>query len=572
MLNTLRALPVFNRCDLTKSVLLSVGEGICMGLPYALFINIVQQLLHPVPDTAIIQLSVAAMTVILAIRVWITRLAMEHTGMMTYNTCASLREKLASHFFRVPMGFFQQHDSGQLSHSMNKDVEFTESIFSHYFSQFVAAVSLFGLITVLLFCYDWRLAASMLVGVPPAVVMQAWLKRRGNKLSGEYLDCLGQTNHAIMDWILGIREQRISGYGEKQFAKLQTQITHARTTSIKHELAVGMIPMLFIILSEAGFMLFLLIGLHLYFTNEVELAVFLVFIIASARIYRTLSQLAMTMAESRFMEQAAVRLSALLSTTELKTEERHVSLSGLIAVSNLSFRYPVISDRTPAQHKVLNNISFSARPGTLTAIVGPSGSGKSTLLHLLARYWEAEHGQISFDGTPISALSDTSLYQQLALVSQEIYLIDDTVMNNLRLARADASNEEIITACQQAQCHEFISQLPQGYDTPIGESGGALSGGERQRLALARALLSQAKIILLDEISSALDVQNEHALMGLFDQLKQCTTLIMIAHRESMVTNADNILFLSDGTILQQGQHAELLASSKDYRQLWQSQ
>ncbi|MEJ2765111.1 ABC transporter ATP-binding protein [Photobacterium sp. MCCC 1A19761] len=566
MLSLLRDLPVFATRDLTKSVSLAMLEGICLGLPYGLFIHLVQQLVNGNPDASTILMTTLAIATILLFRAFITRMSIVHTGTITYTTCAALRESLAGHFFKVPLGFFEQHDSGRLSQSMNKDVEFTESIFSHHFAQVIASISLLVTVAVCLLIYDWRLAVSLLAGVPIAVLLQVTMRHQANRVSQNLLQQIATNNRSIMDWILGIRDIKQSGNGAALFPKLQATIEKTRQTSLRHEIRVGLVPVLFILFSEAGFLVFLLVGLDLYFSQHVELSVFLVFLIASVRIYRSLTQVALTMAESRFMQQAAKRITALLDSDPIQTDEQDIAIQGTVSVRHLSFRYP------GRAQPVLEQINFEARPGTLTAIVGPSGSGKSTLLHLLARFWQVERDQIQYDGHSIHAFSDAALYRQVALVSQDIHLLDDTVFNNLSLVRPELTKDEIYRACHMAQCHDFICQLPQGYDTQIGEAGGAISGGEKQRIALARAILSDARVILLDEISAALDVRNEAALLNLLAELKQDKTLISISHRESMVTHADQVIYLVHGQQEGAATHQQLLAQRPDYRQFWHHQ
>ncbi len=563
MLNTLRDLPVFEPRDLIKSIMLATLEGICMGLPYGLFVQLVRELVNRQPNYTLIIAVSCAIALVMLIRVWVTRQNTMHTGTMTYKTCATLRERLAHHFFKVPLGFFERHNSGQLSQSMNKDVEFTETIFSHHFSQFIASVSLLLTVSGCLAIYDWRLALCLLSGLPIALTIQAVMKRKANQFSESFLQGVATTNNAIMDWILGIRAIKQSGQGNNLFPKLEQQIQHTQKASIRHEIAVGIVPMLFILFSEMGFLVLLLIGLQLYLTQQVELTVFIVFLITSVRLYRALAQIALTMAEARFMQQAAKRITTLLATPTMRTKEQNLPIQGHIAVNDVTFRY------SPESPKVLDAISFTAVPGTLTALVGPSGSGKSTLLHLLARFWQVDDHKITFDGHSINAFSDASLYQQVALVSQDIHLIDDTILNNLKMVHQGLSEASIHNACQQAQCHDFIMQLPNGYDTLVGEAGDALSGGEKQRIALARALLSEAKIILLDEISAALDVRNEAALLTLLEQLKQSKTLISISHRESMVIHADNVVYLVNGLLKGTGHHEMLLQESKNYQDFW---
>lgn len=574
MLNIIQALPIPDAGQFRRSIALSIIEGVLTALPYAMFLYVVQLMMTPeavLMDIAWVAVSIA---LILVARIWVTREAMLHTGMMTSVACAGLREQLAGHFMQVPMGFFQQHDPGRLGNSMNRDVEFAEGIFSRLFSMLFSTVALLVSVSLILLIYDWRLALALLSGVPLAVLVQWRVQRHANRMSGLWMEQVSETNSAIMDWVHGLRAHRLAGNGERQLAGLRARIEATQRLSLQHEARVGLVPVIFMLLSESGFALFLLVGVHLYFTGEVEMAVFLTFLIAAAKIYRALSQIAMTIAESRFMEQAALRLLQLLRSDVLNHGGQTATGKGFVKVDDICFSYPRNAAKVTELvdtngHDDLKAISFSAEPGILTAIVGPSGSGKTTLINLLARFWVPNAGQIQFDGQDSMAFSDHTLYQHLALVSQHTFLMDDTIIANLLMARPGLSEAQAIAACQQACCHDFITQLPQGYNTQIGEMGGALSGGERQRLALARALLVDAKVILLDEISSALDVENEHSILQMLHTLKQDRTLIMIAHQETMVEDADQVIFLQSGRQSGCGSHQHLLAICTAYREHW---
>ena len=446
---------------------------------------------------------------------------------------------------------------------MNRDIAFTETLFSHFFAQAVAALTTLLTLALALLGYDWRLTLALLCGLPLAVLLQHWLKVRANKATAQLLSRMGDTSQALLDWVAGIVDIRLNGAAPAALSAIKHRLNAARDQALQHEVVVGLAPMLFILLSEAGFLVFLLLSLQLYFAADISLAVLLVFLVISTRLYRTLAQLAITLAESRFMDQAVARLRNLLQARPLQTGQATAPLQGPVCAEGLSFQYP------DAPLPALEAVSFTAQPGEITVIAGSSGSGKSTLLHLLARFWQPGRGSIQIGDQPLNSHPDSHFYRQVALVSQDSWLLDDSVLNNLRLARPDATDAEIEQICRRTHCHDFICQLPEGYHSRIGEAGGLLSGGERQRLALARALLTGAHYLLLDEISSALDVQSEQAILALLQQLRGEHSLIMIAHRETLAASADQVLFLQQGHLVASGHHPTLLASHPAYRQLW---
>ncbi|WP_271271078.1 ABC transporter ATP-binding protein [Aliamphritea hakodatensis] len=563
MLKPLFEMDVFSRSDLRDSFLFAVAEGVCIAVPYLLFIPLLESLLSGQADvTLIVGLALTNMLVLM-LRTWFTRQTMICSGMMTYRGCAVLRETLARHFFRVPLGFFQRYSPGQLSQAINKDIEFIETILSHFFSQFVASVAAYLTMSAGLLAYDWRLGLALLCGLPLALLAQAWFKAKSNRSSKAFLSMLGEANQVMMDWVSGVRDIQLSGRSGAALAVLRHQVNETRDKSLRHEMSIGLAPLFFTVLSEFGFVVFLLLSTYLYFSAQLSLAVFLVFLVASTRLSRTLMQVSFTMAETRFIEQAAVRLSELADSPAMVVEQADAPVNGDVKLTAVGFGYPGCV--VPA----VSDISFTARQGELTVITGPSGSGKTTLLSLLARFWPQQHGEIRIGNTRLAACSDRSFYGQLALVSQDIFLLDDTVLNNLMLSREGLTREDVIRACQEAGCHEFIGRLPAGYDSHIGEAGGLLSGGERQRLALARALLTDASVLLLDEISAALDIENEAKIMQLLQRLKLSRTLIMIAHRETLVAGADKVVFLQQGKLAAEGTHQVLLAGVPEYQVLW---
>ncbi|MBJ7538951.1 ABC transporter ATP-binding protein [Marinomonas transparens] len=563
MLSTLRELPIFQKTEWLLCGALCVVEGLCICLPYALLLLVIEALIQPSVDLLLLGQLLLFMVLVLLIRICVTQQSMVRTTYMSYASCGKLRTRLAAHLFRVPMGFFYQHNTGDISQVMNKGVAFAETIFGHFLSQLIICLTIMVAMTLGFFWLDWRLALCLLTGLPIAFVLQVFLKQGADQMSVAMLDSMKQTHNDSMDWVCGIREQKLSGKGREQLNLLEKQIRETQALSLKHEARVGLIPLVFMVLPEAGFAVFLWASLNIYFDSTLSLTTFAVFLIASVRLYSSLGQLSIGMAESRFMKHALIKIKDLLTVATCPIGTTESPLFGTVSVNKLNFSY----EKSTKQQ--LNNIHFTAKKGTLTAIVGPSGAGKTTLLHVLARLWPVQSGQIFLDHTSLEQFSDHGLYSQLALISQDVQLFDDTVMNNLLMMKDGLTEDAVFKACRQAQCDDFIRRLPQGYHTHLGESGNLLSGGERQRLSLARALLLDAKILLLDEISSALDVKNETHILALLQELKKDKTLIMIAHRESLVRDADQVVMLENGELCASGKHQELLISNQRYHRLW---
>ena len=563
MINTLREFPIFKKNELIICALLSVIEGLCICLPYGILLGVIEVLTQPTIDLLWLGQLMLPIILILVVRTYVTQQSIVKTTSMSYGNCSTLRTRIAEHLFRVPMGFFYQGNTGDIHQLINKGVAFTENVFAHFFSQLIVYITIIVTMTISFFFLDWRLAVCLLAGVPIAVIGQVILRKGADKMSAKILASIKANNNGSMDWVYGIREHKLSGNGEKQLEQLEKQIRETQKVSLQHEVRAAIIPLLFIVLPEIGFALFIWVSLNFYFQSTLSFSVFTVFLIASVRLYSSLAQLSISLAESRFMKHAIIKVKHLLEVKKLRIGSHDVTVSGDVSVKKLNFTY---ENTVKAQ---LKNIDFTAHKGTLTAIVGSSGAGKTTLLHVLARLWPVQTNSILLDDISLEEFNDHSLYRQLALVSQDIQLFDDTVMNNLLMMKEGLTEEAVYNACRDAHCDDFIRLLPEGYNTNLGEAGNLLSGGERQRLALARALLLDAKILLLDEISSALDVKNEKHILSLLHILKKEKTLIMIAHRESLVREADQVIMLNNGEQCARGTHAYLLKTNPRYYSLW---
>lgn len=577
MLKPLQTICDFDRKSLFQCITGAIIEGVFTALPYVWLAFIVQELTQSQVNIHWILSLLSLILLTLVVKFFVARLNINGSTAMAYASCADLRVKVAQHLLQVPMGFFSRHSVSDINYRMNKDIGFTETIFSHLFSQLITAVFIVITLSFLLFFLDWRLALCLFIGMPIAVIAQKRLKQGVNELSAAMHEETNRTNAAVADWVQGIREHKLSGEGHKHIGQLEDQIRHAQKFSLKHELRVGLAPIVSSLLPEVSYGLFLFVGVYGYFKGEVALASLVIFVIASVRLYAALAQLATILAESRFMNEAVVRVAELLSHKVMKVGNSSRSVNGSVSIKQASFSYDATYS-TPEkggvelgshQHYTLSNINLTIAPRSLTAIVGSSGAGKTTLLHLLARYYPLTQGEIVLDNQSINSFSDTGLYGQVAMVSQDIQLFDATIMENLMMSREGLSEQDVIEACKKSYCHDFIRLMPQGYDSDIGEAGKYLSGGEKQRLSLARALLTDAKIILLDEITSALDVKNESLILQLLDDLKKEKTLIMISHRESLVVNADKIIMLNKGRQEATGTHNALLKDCPDYRALW---
>lgn len=339
-----------------------------------------------------------------------------------------------------------------------------------------------------------------------------------------------------------------------------------RKASTKAEIAVLPSALSFSAVTSFIVPIALIMGTYLLSGGELDSARFLIVLLLSVSVSSILGVLSSLYPQVRSITKASESILSILHEKPLSYQKEHVDFANYdIEFSHVSFQY---SENIP----VLKDISFQAKQGTTTALIGPSGSGKTTVVSLLARFWDVQKGFISIGGEKINEISPDTLTKYISIVFQDVYLLNDTVYNNIRIGKPDATREEIIQAAKAANCHEFISTMENGYDTVIGEGGSTLSGGERQRISIARALLKDAPIVLLDETTSNLDADNEYEIQTAFHELTKGKTVLIIAHRLGTIVNADNIIVLDKGEICEAGTHKELLEKKGWYASVYEGQ
>ena len=486
-----------------------------------------------------------------------------------FNILYEIRMQLAQKMVRLPLGFFSRRASGELKKIMGDDVERIELFIAHHIPDIVTAV-LFPLILVsYMFAVDWRLAIVVLAVLAMAfyVMGRMYTGKKIREVSKRYVETLGRMNASIVEYIRGIQVVKTFTESTNAYRKLNDDIKEYRkfANEVNVQYQPTYVGFLTILSSALLFIIpvavWLLVGSASYATFVPVLLMFLFFGVA---VFFPVLKLLWIGSFLNQNNMGVQKIDDILYMDEIEEPDipRHPK-DASVEFRNVSFAY----DTTP----ILKAISFISHPGTITALVGPSGAGKSTVAMLAARFWDVQSGEILIGGVPVKEIPTSVLMDNVAFVFQDNMLFFDTIEENIRMGNKTATFEEVARAACAAQCHEFIESLPNGYQTLVGEGGIYLSGGEAQRIALARAILKDSPIILLDEATAFADPENEGKILAAFSHLIKGKTVLVIAHRLSTITNADRILYVDKGVIAEQGTHEQLLALKGEYARMWET-
>lgn len=486
-----------------------------------------------------------------------------------FNILYEIRMQLAQKMVRLPLGFFSRRASGELKKIMGDDVERIELFIAHHIPDIVTAV-LFPLILVsYMFAVDWRLAIVVLAVLAVAfyVMGRMYTGKKIWEVSGRYVETLGRMNASIVEYIRGIQVVKTFTESTNAYRKLNDDIKEYR--KFANEVNVQYQPTYvgFLTILSSALLFIIPVAVWLLVRSASYTAfvpVILMFLLFGVTIFFPVLKLLWIGGFLNQNNMGIQKIDDILYMDEIEEpavprQPRDAS----VEFRDVSFAY----DSTP----VLKAVSFIAHPGTVTALVGPSGAGKSTVAMLAARFWDIQEGEILVGGVPVKEISIPVLMDNVAFVFQDNTLFFDTIEENIRMGNQEATFEEVTRAAEAAQCHTFIEALPDGYQTLVGEGGTYLSGGEAQRIALARAILKDAPIILLDEATAFADPENEGKILDAFSHLTKGKTVLVIAHRLGTVTNADRILYMDKGVIAEAGTHEELLALGARYAQMWKT-
>ena len=480
------------------------------------------------------------------------------TFMAVYRESADRRIRVAEKLRRLPLAFFGRHDLSDLTSTIMADNTELEHTFSHAVPQLFASLISVVLIILSLCFYDWRLSVALLAPLPLAVLIHLGTRRLLRGRFQENYRLKRQVTEDIQQGLENICEIKAYSGEEAYLEALDHSLHVLEGEMIRDELLASACMHSSVILLRLGLAFVAILGASLLQAGELDLVAYLVFLVFGSSVYIPIEEV---LNYSILLSYLDVRISRMRQIDEMPTQTGKAEVS----VRRYDITFDHVTFAYQEGQEVLHDISFTARQGQVTALVGASGGGKSTIAKLAARFWDIDAGRITLGGRDISQIDPEALLAHYAIVFQDVVLFNASVMDNIRIGRSGATDEEVRQAARLARCEEFISQLPEGYDTLIGENGQKLSGGERQRISIARALLKDAPVILLDEATASLDVENETLLQQGLSELVRDKTVLIIAHRMRTIRRADQVIVLRDGRIIESGSPEELLARDGDF-------
>jgi len=554
------------------SALLSAAFSI---LPFWFIYLIAVELFTDLPDFGRIW-RLALIALLLFLLRWLM-MALSHFGAHfgAYTLIYRLRRALIQQLGKVPLSFFTRRGSGGLRRTINDDVGGLEEFYAHMLPDTVAAAGVPFFTLILLFFADWRLALAVLIPLPLALFAQWWwMAPNMSEGAQQWGEIQRNVANQVGEYVRCIAVIKSFGLGAHSFGQLGKTVHDAVAWVENYSKTSSGGFILFNGLLRGSIVLVAPLGAWLYLQGSLDLPTYILFLLISPLVLEPLLRLMFAAHELQHKVRTLEQINAILQESTLEpvgtpTRSNEVEMMAPPQTGGaMDVEFKAVGHRYDTRSAV-KDISFTARAGEMTAIVGPSGSGKSTLLRLVARLYEYEQGSISIAGRDIRDWPLDAVLAQMAVVFQDVFLFSGTVRENLRLARPQATDEEIELAAQQARAHDFISALPQGYDTLLGENGARLSGGERQRLSIARALLKNAPILLLDEATSSLDAENETEIRQALYDLCQNRTVLMVCHNLHTAMAADQIVLMQEGSLLASGRHEDLLRDCQPYQLLW---
>ena len=475
------------------------------------------------------------------------------------------RERIAlgDRLRNVPMGFFHDNSVGDITATVTTDLNFLENYSMHILDKVTTGVLSMIVMAGCILAFDWRIGLIFVAGILLSFPIYSHMQKKGKALSAKRQKIQSEAVAATLEYVQGISVVKSFNMCDKNLSDIEDAYESNAAASYGVERVFTPLNMTYSMVFRISACMIMLCAGILAVGGDLSFANLAVILIASFTIFNPIEVMGQMTTMIRTMDAALDRVERIKQAKKIDENGRDIPLDSFdIGFEHVSFAY---ENGNP----ILKDVSFSIPQGSMTAIVGPSGGGKTTITRLIARFWDVQEGSITIGGHDVKEFTCDSLLKNMSMVFQNVYLFHDTIENNIKFGCPDATHEQVVEAAKKACCHDFISALPQGYDTVIGEGGSTLSGGEKQRISIARAMLKDAPIILLDEATASVDPENEVHLQQAISALVKNKTLIVIAHRLSTIRDADQILVVDNGKIVEKGVHAELIQQKGIYQKFW---
>lgn len=551
--------------DLTKAVFACATANLGLIFPMGLLILFLEKLLTPVTGGKGVQIGLfgfMGLSLLFLILIFILQyIQYNKTFLASYQESANLRVRLAEKLRKIPLSFFGKRDLSDLTTTIMGDCAWMETAFSHFIPELMGALLSTALVGLGMFFLDVKMALALLWVIPAAFMLSAGTRPLIDRMERKEKKKKLAASDGIQECIENIQDIKANNQRETYLKGLDLKIVAVEKGTVRMEVLNGSFVTASQMVLRLGMATTALTGAFLMTERNLDLMVFLMFMVAATRIYGPLTGC---------LNNLSAVYSTLLQVERMRAIEEEPVQEGeeIRKLSGYDIVYDHVGFSYHQNDTVLEDISFCARQGQVTALVGPSGGGKSTAARLAARFWDVEKGSVTIGGMDVKGIDPEYLLKHISVVFQDVMLFNNTVMENIRIGRKDATDKEVIEAAKAAQCMDFIQRLPEGFQTRIGENGSSLSGGERQRLSIARALLKDAPVIILDEATASLDVENESLIQSAISNLIRNKTVLIIAHRMRTVAQADKIVVLKDGKVAEEGSPEVLYRKNGIYRHM----
>lgn len=564
MKNLLQAITCKEPKRLIKPAIWNVLANLINLFPFLCLASIVKQIYEytrtGILQTGLLWRSWGIMVLFLVIVYILENIACKCTYRDGFMASAHGRVKLAEHIRKLPLGFLMSKESGEIGNTMMNDFSRTETAMTHILPQIISGIIIAVIAPAFMTVINWRMGLAAFAGFPISLLIMFGMQGLERKLDMRLSKARLEQANRIQEYLYGMQIIKAYHMQGNKFGKLERSCTNYRDCYIKVEGSIGPLNLLSAAFLRSGLSLMTIVGVYLVLGGSLDIPGFALFLLIGTRIFDPLAVAIMNYSELMMCGMAGNRIVGLLNEPEMpgskEAPENHD-----IQFDHVGFGY--------GDKDALHDVSVKMKQGTMTALVGPSGSGKSTMLRLIARFYDPQKGRVLIGGKDMKEIEPEKLMKKISMVFQEVYLFQDTAAGNIRYGKEDATLEEIKNAAKLANCYDFIIGMPKGFDTMIGESGSTLSGGEKQRISIARAILKDAPVVLLDEATSSLDPENEVEIQQAISRLIEGRTVIVIAHRLKTIVGADNILVLEKGRMTEAGTHEQLLSLGGMYEKLW---